>query len=122
MAGITNTLLIECRMARLNQEKFAIEALALAVYLVRPDLTEQIAMAGDTTLARLGIPRVAGSSHPAISNGIESVVRASGEAMGMAPEAVPAGVAAAFARAVEARLDVETVASYLCAPVARSTR
>jgi transcriptional regulator with XRE-family HTH domain len=137
-ASIGSPLLMNCRMALgLTQQQFAdifgctkrtvirweergtvllapaLEALARAVYPVRPDLAAQVAAAGETTLAQLGIPSVAASGHMAISGPIESIVRAAAEAMGVTPEAVRPAIAAAFARAREVGLDVQTVAEKL---------
>jgi|HubBroStandDraft_6_1064221.scaffolds.fasta_scaffold156747_1 transcriptional regulator with XRE-family HTH domain len=140
-ASIGSTLLMNCRMALgLTQQQFAdifgctkrtvirweergtvllapaLEALARALYPVRPDLAAQVAAAGETTLEQLGIPSAAGSGHMAIFEPIEpieSIVRAAADAMGVTPEAVRPALAAAFARAREVGLDVQTVAEKL---------
>jgi transcriptional regulator with XRE-family HTH domain len=91
----------------------ALEALARALYPVRPDLAAQVATAGRTTLDQLGIPSGAAPGVPAISEPIESMVRSAAEAIGVTPEAVRPAIAAAFARARELGLDVQTVAERL---------
>jgi transcriptional regulator with XRE-family HTH domain len=146
MAGIDSVLLIHCQMALgLTQQELAdllgctkrtiqrwqdkggsllpsgIETLARALYPVRPDLAEQVAAAGHTTLEQLGIPSVAASGPPAISEPIEAIVRSAAEAMGVAPEVVRPAIATAFAGAREVGLDVQAVATYLQARADRST-
>lgn len=138
MASISKALLMQCRIALgLTQKEFAnmfgrakrtiqrwedrgttmlpseIEVLTCAIHPVRPDLAEQVATAGGTTLAALGIGPARGSIPPAISDRIESVVSAAARVMGKTPDSVRAGVAAAFARAHDLGLDVKAVSSYL---------
>jgi len=146
MASIDSVLLIQCQMALgLTQQKLgdllghtkrtvqrwedrgaillpsALETLVRALYPVRPDLAEQVATAGGTTLEQLGIPSVAASGPPAISEPIEAIVRSAAEAMGVTPEVVRPAIATAFAKARETGLDVQAVATYLQAIVDRST-
>jgi len=136
MAGLTKTLVVECRMALgLTQTEFGnilgrtkrtvqrwedsgallipqeVEALARALHPVRPDLAEKVAVATHTTLDTLGIRPTAGVSPD--SDPIESVVRAAAEAMGVSGEAIRPAIAAAFARAHEVGLDVQAVAQGL---------
>lgn len=61
----------------------------------------------------MGIPSVAASGHVAISEPMDSIVRSAAEAIGVTPEAVRPAIAAAFARARELGLDVQTVAERL---------
>jgi hypothetical protein len=49
----------------------------------------------------------------AMSDPIDSVVRAAADVMGVTPDAIRPAIAAAFARALEAGLDVEAVAEKL---------
>ncbi len=146
MARIDSALLVHCQLALgLTQQQLAgllgctkrtvqrwedrgatllpssLEALTRALYPVRPDLAEQVAAASDTTLEKLGIPSVAASGPPMISEPIEAVVRSAAEAMGVTPEVVRPAIATAFAKAREVGLDVQTVATYLQAMVDRST-
>ncbi len=126
MVSFPSLLVIECRMALgLTQERFGdmfgqtkrtvqrwearggmllssqVETLMSALQGVRPDLAERVASTGGE------------ASVVARAAALESVVRAEADAMGVAPEAVRPAVAAAFARAVEANLDVHTVAQAL---------
>jgi hypothetical protein len=138
MAGASDILLIQCRMALgLTQQGFGdllgrtkrtvqrwedrgtalmlseVEALARALLPVRPDLAAQIADAADTTLDQLGIPPAGAASPMAMSNPTDSVVRAAAEVLGVTPDAIRPAIAAAFVRAREAGLDVQTVAETL---------
>ncbi len=138
MAAATASLLVECRIAlNLTQEAFGniiartkrsiqryeehgvtlmpseVAALARALSRVRPDLAAQIATLSDTTLEQLGIDPAAVANAPATSDPIDSIVRAAAEAIGMTPDAICPALAAAFVRAHEIGLDVQTVADSL---------
>jgi hypothetical protein len=138
MAGASNNLLIQCRMALgLTQQEFGeivgltkrtiqrweergatlipseIEALARALHPVRPDLAEQIVATVATTLDRLGIVPAGATSPMAMSDPIASVVRAAADVMGVPPDAIRPAIAAAFVRAHEVGLDVRAVAEKL---------
>jgi transcriptional regulator with XRE-family HTH domain len=146
MASIDSALLVHCQMALgFTQQQLAdllgctkrtvqrwedkgatllpsgIEALAHALYPVRPDLAEQVAAAGDTTLEQIGVPSVAAAGGTPISEPIEAIVRSAAEAIGVTQEVVRPAVATAFAKAREAGLDVQAIATYLQAIVDRST-
>jgi transcriptional regulator with XRE-family HTH domain len=126
MVALPSILIIECRTAlRLTQERFGdllgqtkrtvqrwearggvllpsqVETLIHALRGVRPDLAERVASTGGA------------ASVAARAAALESVVRAAADAIGVAPDAVRPAVAAAFARALEASLDLETVAEAL---------
>src|SRR5271154_5300149 len=104
MASIDAALLVHCQMALgFTQQHLAdllgctkrtvqrwedrggillpsgLEALARALYPVRPDLAEQVAAAGDATLDALGIPSVAAAGSTPISEPIEAIVRSAAE-------------------------------------------
>jgi transcriptional regulator with XRE-family HTH domain len=138
MAGAPDILLIHSRMALgLTQQEFGdilgrtkrtvqrwedrgttlipseVEALARALLPVRPDLAAQIAASADTTLDRLGIVPAGAASPMATSDPTDSVVRAAADAMGVTPDAIRPAIAAAFVRAREVGLDVQTVAERL---------
>jgi transcriptional regulator with XRE-family HTH domain len=138
MAGVTGSLLIECRMAlNLTQEQFGdiiartkrsiqryeehgtsllpseVAALARAVCRVRPDLAAQIAASGDTTLEQLGIDPAAAANASATSDPVYAVVRRAAEVMGVTEDAIRPALAAAFAEADELGLDVHSVAERL---------
>jgi hypothetical protein len=133
-----NVLLMECRMAlRLTQKDFGnlfgktartvqrwenhgailipaeIETLARALIPVRPDLAEQIAAVGKTTLDQLGIAPTADASTMAVLDDVDSIVRAAATALRMLPEEMRPAVAAAFGRALELGMDVQTVTKVL---------
>jgi transcriptional regulator with XRE-family HTH domain len=90
-----------------------IEALARLLLPVRPDLAAQIAASDDTTLDPLGIVSAGAASPIATSDPTDSVVRAAAEVMGVTPDAIRPAIAAAFARAREVGVDVQTVAERL---------
>jgi hypothetical protein len=90
-----------------------VAALARVLLPVRPDLAAQIAAAADTTLDRLGIVPIEAASPTAASDPADSVVRAAADVMGVSPDAIRPAVAAAFVRAREVGLDVQTVAESL---------
>jgi transcriptional regulator with XRE-family HTH domain len=141
MAGASDILLIQCRMALgLSQQGFGdllgrtkrtvqrwedrgtalmlseVEVLARALLPVRPDLAVQIADSAATTLDQLGIPPAGDASPRASSTPTDSVVRAAAEVLGVTPDAIRPAIAAAFVRAREAGLDVQTVAETLTSP------
>ena len=135
MAGATNVLIIECRMALgLTQEEMGklvgctkrtvqrwedrgallvapeVEALVRALHPVRPDLATQIAAIDGRTPDQIGLSTPAGRTSGAPkSDPIDAVVVAAAEAIGVTAEAVRPAVAAAFARAEDEGLDVKTV-------------
>src|SRR5580692_9455687 len=118
MAGIDGALLTHCQMALgLTQQELAdllgctkrtiqrwedrgttllppaLEALARALYPVRPDLAARVAAGGDTTLDKLGIPSAAAAAAPVTSEPIEAIVRSAADAMAVTPEAVRPAIA-----------------------------
>jgi DNA-binding XRE family transcriptional regulator len=135
MAGATNVLMIECRMALgLTQEQMGklvgctkrtiqrwedrgallvareVEALVRALHPVRPDLATQIAAILGSTPDRIGLSTPAdGTGTTPKSDPIDAVVIAAAEAIGVTPDAIRPAVAAAFARAEDEGLDVQTV-------------
>jgi transcriptional regulator with XRE-family HTH domain len=148
MSGISSSLVIQCRIALgLTQQEFGdmvgctkrtvqrwedrgallvqpeAEALVRAVHPARPDLAEQIAAALEMTLEQLRVAPREAASPMAMSDPpdpIDSVVRAAAEAIGVTPDAILPAIAAAFERARDAGLDVQTVADRLRA-AARSS-
>ncbi|MDP9002663.1 MAG: hypothetical protein M3O46_21445 [Myxococcota bacterium] len=137
MAGLTGSLIIDCRMAlRLTQQQFGdlfgrtkrtvqrweqagvsllpseTETLARALYPAERDLAEQVAAAGDSSVERLGLVP---STDP-VRDDVDSVVRAAAVVMGVHPDAIRAATAAAFERARDVGLDVQTVVELLTRP------
>jgi transcriptional regulator with XRE-family HTH domain len=135
MGGVTNTLVVQCRLALgLTQKEFGeifgrtkrtvqrweesgallilqeVDALARALHPLRPDLAEKVAVATGTTLDKLGLMPAVAVDPLADSDPIDSVVRAAADAMGVAPDAIRPAIAAAFVRAREMGLDVQAVA------------
>jgi transcriptional regulator with XRE-family HTH domain len=138
MAATSGPLIIRCRIAlQLTQKEFGdlvgrtkrtiqrweeagtaliapdTEALVRALHAERPDLAEQIAAAGGTSLEQLGLAPAADLRSMATADGIEAIVRAAADAMGVEPKAIRSAVAAAFVRAHELDLAVETVVEKL---------
>jgi transcriptional regulator with XRE-family HTH domain len=138
MANPSNNLIVQCRMALgLTQKEFGdifgrtkrtvqrwedhgatllpseAEALARVLLPVRPDLAADIAAGANTTLDRLGLIPDGAAGPMATSDPIDSVVRAAAAVMGVTPDAIRAAIAAAFLRAREEGLDVQTVAERL---------
>lgn len=144
MAVISNTLVVHCRMAlQLTQQEFGdmvgitkrtvqrwetrgailtptnVEALARALHPVQSHLATQVAAAAGTTLHELGIVPPAPQQASGHSDALEALVGAAADAMGVSVDAIRPALAAAFARADEAGLDVHTVAEGLKQPAAR---
>jgi hypothetical protein len=88
-------------------------ALARAPTPVRPDLATQIAASPDSTLEQPGIVPLAAPTTSATSDPIDSIVDAAAEAVGATPDAIRPAVEAAFVRAHELGLDVQTVVDRL---------
>jgi hypothetical protein len=133
-----NVLLMECRMAlHLTQKEFGhlfgksartvqrwedhgailisaeIEALARALIPVRPDLAEQIAAVGKTTLDQLGMAPTADASTMGALDDVDSIVRAAATVLHVTPETMRPAIAEAFRRALELGVDVLTVTKVL---------
>jgi len=135
MASISADLLTQCRMAlHLTQQELAddvlgctkrsiqrweragamlfdsqFEALARALHPVSPDLAQEVAKAGGTTLQRLGLAPQPEGEPVSMEDRVASVVRAAADAMGVAPNAIRGAVAAAFSQADKEALDVRAV-------------
>jgi transcriptional regulator with XRE-family HTH domain len=88
------------------------QALATALRRLQPDLSVQIAASMGMTIDQLVEYRADSSAPPAIDP-IESIVHAAAEAMGITPDAARPGVAAAFERAQELRVNVNLVTQSL---------
>jgi hypothetical protein len=93
-----------------------LEPLARALAPVRPDLAEKLASSAGTSLGALGIdPAALAKSRATMSDPVGSVVHAAAKVMGVSPDAIRPALAAAFARAAEAGLDVQKVVKGLSA-------
>ncbi len=87
--------------------------LARAVYPKNPELAARIAAAKGLTVERLGIAKPAPA--PTGAHLVDSLVCAAAEAMDLLPRVARPGLLAAFTRAREMGLSVETVADALLA-------
>lgn len=141
MASPSSTLVVQSRMALgLSQREFGdlvgrsertiqrwedrgvafipweVETLARALHPVRPDLAAQVAAMGDTSLQQLGLATASSAGAPtSTAASIEAVVGAAAQVLGVSPDTIRPAIAAAFAKARDAGLDVAVVAQGLTA-------